>query len=138
MTEEEYIALIIVEIGGDTTDALLATNLPTYWDLHSDAPSDAARFLLVKMDGLRLLLGQAARQVDFRTSSGSSVKLSDLFEHFRLLLDMAQTQAGLASGAAGGVALGALTTTAPIMRDRPGQPNPNSRRIRGDPLRRMR
>lgn len=138
MTEQDWIDLIIVEIGGDTADTLLAINLPIYWAIHSNVASDAARALLVKMDGLRLLLGQAARQVDFRTSSGSSVKLSDLFEHFRLLLDMAQSQAAALSGAAGGVAVGQLTTTAPIMPDQPRSLDPNARRYRGDPLRRSR
>lgn len=136
MTEEQWIELIITEIGGDTADALLANTLPTYWAIHSDAPSDASRALLVKIDGIRLLLGQAARQVDFRTSSGSSVSLSDLFDHFRLLLSLAESQVAAASSAAGGgIAVGQLTTTAPIMPER-GQLSPNARRYRGDPLER--
>jgi hypothetical protein len=57
MTEDEYIQLIITSIGGDTTDALLAINLPTYWALHASLTSDAARAAAVKVDGIRLLLG---------------------------------------------------------------------------------
>jgi hypothetical protein len=137
MTKAEWIALIITEIGGDTSTNLLATNLPTYWDLHTSAADDAARALLTKMDGLRLLLGQTWRQVTFRALDGVSVNLSDMFDHLKELLSLAEAQAGAASGAGGGgIAVGSLTTTAPIMSDHSGGIDPNDRRYRGDPLRR--
>jgi hypothetical protein len=138
MTEDEYIALIITEIGGDTSDGLLAANLPTYWALHASVADLTLRALLTKIDGIRLLLGQTWRQVNFKALDGATVNLSDMFEHLTKLLELAEGQAAAATSAAGGIAIGALTTTAPIMRDRSSQPNPNSRRIRGDPLRRPR
>lgn len=138
MTEEQWISLIIAEIGGDTTDLLLATNLPIYWDVHADAPSDPARALLTKINGIDLLLGQTWRQVDFKALDGASVNLSDVFDHLKALREIAMQQltASSASAAGGGIAVGALTTTAPIMPDRACGTDPNDRRFRGDPLRR--
>lgn len=140
MTEEEWISLVIAQLGGDTADTLLATWLPVYWDAHSGAPSDAARAAMVKVDGINLLLGNAWRGVDFKALDGSSVSLSDMFEHLTELLGIAQAQAAAAIGGGtsatgGAVAIGSLTTTAPIMADTGGI-DPNARRYRGDPLRR--
>ncbi len=136
LTEEQYIALIIAAIGGDTEGGLLAAQLPTYWEeIRSNIDDLNARALFVKMDAIDLLLGQVARSVTFRTSSGSSVNLSDLFDHFRQLRADLLTQITSALPGAGG-AVGELTTTAPIMRDNAGQPDPNARVYRGDPLRR--
>lgn len=136
MTEEEYITLIITSIGGDTEDGLLATNLPLFWATHADLATDAARAAAVKVDAIELLLGNTWRKVSFKALDGASVNLSDMFDHLVKLLDLAQAAVGISSGAAGGVAVGTLTKTAPIMPDRAGQPDPNARRYRGDPLRR--
>lgn len=140
MTEQEWIDLVIASIGGDTSDDLLAAWLPIYWDAHSGAPSDAARAALVKVDGINLLLGSAWRKVDFKALDGSSVNLSDMFDHLTKLLDISTAQAAALVGAGtsatgGAIALGSLTTTAPIMPAR-GQLDPNHRRYRGDPLER--
>lgn len=141
MTEQEWIELIIAQIGGDTSDQLLATWLPVYWDVRAGAPSDAARAALVKVDGINLLLGNAWRSVDFKALDGATVNLSDMFDHLTQLLDIAKADAaaliGAGSSATGGaVAIGSLTTTAPIMPDRSDGRDPNARRYRGDPLRR--
>lgn len=140
MTPEEWIDLIIAQLGGDTSDMLLATWLPVYWDARTGAPSDAARAAMVKIDGINLLLGNAWRNVDFKALDGSSVNLSDMFEHLTKLLDLAKAEAaalvGAESGTGGAVAIGSLTTTAPIMPDRAGGLDGNARRYRGDPLRR--
>jgi len=136
MTEEQYITLIIASIGGDTVDGLLATNLPIFWSLHSSS-SDASRAIEVKIDGIRLLLGQAWRKVSFKALDGASVSLSDMFDHLLKLLELAQAELATAQlGADGSVAIGELTTTAPIGRDSPRGIDPNSRALRGDPLRR--
>ncbi len=138
MTEQEYIQLIITEIGGDTAESLLATNLPTYWAAHADLPSDAAKKAATKVDAIQLLIGQAWRKVSFKALDGASVNLSDMFEHLQRLLELAQQeQALVAAGAAGaGVSVGTLTKTAPIMPDTPRGLDANARRYRGDPLRR--
>lgn len=137
MTEEEYIQLIITEIGGDTADGLLAANLPTYWAAHADLASDAARKAASKVDAIRLLLGQSWRKVSFKALNGASVSLSDMFEHLLKLLEIAQEEQALvaASSTGAGVAVGVLTKTAPIMPDTPRGLDPSARRYRGDPLR---
>ena len=140
MTEQEWLGLIIAQLGGDTTDTLLATWLPIYWGAHSGAPSDAARAAMVKVDGINLLLGNAWRGVDFRALDGSVVNLSDMFDHLTRLRDLAQADAAALIGSGtsetgGAVSIGSLTTTAPIMGDTGGI-DPNARRYRGDPLRR--
>lgn len=137
LSEQDYIDLVITEIGGDTEDGLLATQLPIYWELHADLASDAARMAAIKIDGLTLLLGQTWRKVSFKALDGASVQLSDMFDHLSALLDLARTAAGqLSSGAGGGVAIGTLTKTAPLMPDTPRGLDPNGRQYRGDPLRR--
>lgn len=140
MNQEAYIALIITEIGGDTVDALLATNLPTYWAAHADLTSDAAKKAAVKVDAIRLLIGQSWKKVSFKALDGASVNLSDMFEHLLKLLELAQQE--LAQSTAGGVgagaAIGTLTKTAPVMGSPRCGPDPNDRALRGDPLRRTR
>lgn len=137
MTEEEWISLIITSIGGDTADLLLATNLPIFWDVHESITSDAARAAAVKVDGIRLLIGQSWRQVSFKALDGASVSLSDMFDHLLKLLEVAQQELAQAmtSASGSGMAIGTLTKTAPVVVST-GQTDPNDRRYRGDPLRR--
>jgi len=137
MTEEQYITLIIASIGGDTEDGLLAANLPSFWALHADLASDAARLAAVKVDAIQLLLGQTWRKVSFKALDGASVQLSDMFDHLIALLDLAQAAAGVTgAGASGAAAIGQLTTVAPIGADSARGVNPNARQYKGDPLRR--
>lgn len=136
MTEEQYIALVIASIGGDTEDLLLATNLPLFWAMHTTS-SDARRAVEIKIDGIRMLLGQTWRNVSFKALDGASVNLSDMFDHLVALLELAQTElAQTQNGLDGSAAIGQLTTVAPIMPDSARGINPNSRSVRGDPLRR--
>ena len=136
MTEAEYIALAIASIGGDTEDGLLATNLPIFWDLHASS-SDTVRGVEIKIDGIRLLLGQTWRKVSFKALDGASVQLSDMFEHLVKLLALYQDELALAAtGASGAAAIGQLTTVAPIGADSARGVNPNARQYKGDPLRR--
>src|SRR3569832_2102064 len=85
LSEQAAIDLIIASLGGDTEDGLLAATLPTLWELRATITSVPQRILWTKIDAIDVLLGQAARSVTFRTSSGSSVNLSDLFAHFKEL-----------------------------------------------------
>lgn len=136
MTEAEYIALAIASIGGDTEDGLLAANLPIFWDLHTSS-SDAVRGVEITIDGIRMLLGQAWRKVSFKALDGASVQLSDMFDHLVTLLGLYQAELTNAQqGASGSVALGQLTTVAPIGADSARGANPNARQYKGDPLRR--
>lgn len=136
MTEEQYIALVIASIGGDTESGLLAANLPIFWTLHPSS-SDSVRAIEIKIDGIRMLLGQTWRKVSFKALDGASVNLSDMFDHLAKLLTLSQAElAQMQSGAAGTAAIGQLTTNAPIMPDSPRGVNPNARSYRGDPLRR--
>lgn len=135
MTEEQYIQLIIASIGGDTTDGLLAANLPSYWALHSTS-GDARRLVETKIDGIRMLLGQAWRKVSFKALDGASVSLSDMFDHLTTLLSLAQDELAQAQGGMDGAAsIGDIAATAPIGPDTPCGPNPNARQYRGDALR---
>lgn len=138
-TEAEYKQLILDELG-DSTSGALAANIDLLWSRFESTSDLDVRYLLTKRAAIDLLLGQVRAQVSFRTSSGSSVDLDQLFQHLLALREQVGTEIGLSSsgGVGAGAAIGELTQTAPIMRDRAGQPDPNSRRIRGDPLRRMR
>jgi len=131
LSDEQYQDLIIAFVGGDTEDGLLALNVPILWELRGTIADAAIRMLYVKIDAIDMLLGQAARQVTFRTSSGSSVALSDLFDHFKELRAACLSQIG-GSAAGGGVAIGTLTKTAPLMPPATGELDPNAQRYRGD------
>lgn len=136
LTEADYKALIILQVG-DNTAGVLAANIDLLWTSHDDVSDPALVASLTKRDAIDLMLGQVRTNVDFRTSSGSAVSLSDLFDHLLKMrqaveLEIAAAQASLG----GGGALAPLTTTAPIERDSAGGPDPNSRVYRGDPLRR--
>lgn len=137
MTEQAYIDLIITSIGGDTTGGLLATNLPIFWGLHVSTSDDSVRAIQVKIDAIRLLLGQNWKYVSFKALDGAVVSASDLFAHLKDLLDITLAELDRAQSVlSGGGALGQLTTTAPISPTCVGQPDPNDRMYRGDPLRR--
>lgn len=134
MTEEEYIAQIITSIGGDTTDGMLATNLPIYWAARDSVADLNARALLVKRDGIDLLLGNTWRKVDFKALDGASVSLSDMFDHLLKLRSVVQDQIDrLADQAAAGGAVGELLTTAPIGPPTVFGPDANSGAYRGSP-----
>jgi NADH pyrophosphatase NudC (nudix superfamily) len=115
LTEEQYIQLIITSIGGDTTSAVLATNLPIFWSARDGVEDLNARALLVKIDGIDLLLGQNWKYVSFKALDGASVSASDIFDHLLKLRQLAQEQADRGADIANaGGAIGELLTTAPI------------------------
>ena len=136
LNQGNYTTLIILSVG-DNAAGTLAANIDLLWAAHEDVTDLALRALFVKLDAIDLMLGDVRRQVDTSGLDGASVKLDQLSKH---LLDM-RTQTELAigqamAGAGGGIAVGALTRSAPIMRDSASQPDPNSRIYRGDPLKR--
>jgi len=134
LTEQQYQDLIVLRVGDDASGTLAST-ISLLWSARDTIADLNTRALQVTIDAIDLMLGQVRRQVTFRGPDGSSVNLSDLFDHLTQM--RAQTVGQLASAAPdGGVAIGTLTQTAPILRDRAGQADPNSRRLRGDPLRR--
>lgn len=136
LTEQQQKDLIVLRVGDDTAGTLVS-NIDLLWSARDTIADPAARALQVTIDAIDLLLGQVRKQVTFRGPDGSGVSLSDLFDHLTAM--RAQYVTLLASAAPdGGVSIGTLTQTSPILRDRAGQPDPNSRRLRGDPLRRRR
>lgn len=136
LTEEQYIALIIAGIGGDTDDSVLATNLPLFWQARDSIDDLNARALLVKLDAIDLLLGQTWRKVSFKALDGASVNLSDMFKHLLDLRDAVQAAADRGDTLASvGGAVGELTTQAPVAPPFVGWPDANDRAYRGDPYR---
>jgi hypothetical protein len=133
LTPEQWQALIVTELG---SLQLVATNIATYWELATDAASDGERYLLAKRAALDLVLGQAANQVSFRALDGSSVNLSDRFDHLVQLRALVQGVIDAGAGAAqGGGALGEMTTTAPIIAPA-GSLDANAQVYRGSPYNR--
>lgn len=136
LTEDQYKRLIIAELG-DTSTGLLALHIDLYWSKNDSESDLEIRYRLAERDAIMLLLGAARTGADFTTSSGSKVALDQVFQH---LLDMRDVvDSALAASQlslSGGGAIGTLSQTAPIMRDNAGQPDPNDRIYRGDPLRR--
>lgn len=136
LTEQQYKDLIVTELG-DTSDGLLAANIDLYWSKNDAASDLEIRYRLAERDAIVLLLGAARTGADFKTSSGSSVALDQVFQHLLAMRDLVDTALASSQAALGsGGALGLLTQTAPILRDNAGQPEPNDRIYRGDPLRR--
>lgn len=135
LTADQIKSLIITSVGDDAAGTL-ADNIDLLWEGHDDTANLSLRGLLTKLDAIDMMLGRVRQQVSFRTSSGSSVDLDQLFQHLRDIRSAtAASITQVQSGIGGGIAIGVLTHTAPIMRDRAGQPDPNDRTIRGDPLR---
>lgn len=136
LTEEQYIQLIITSIGGDTTGGLLAANLPIYWSARDGVDDLNARALLVKIDGIDLLLGQNWKYVSFKALDGASVTASDIFDHLLKLRQLAQDQADRGDDIAGaGGAVGDLLITAPISPPCGYPFDANDRAYRGDAYR---
>jgi hypothetical protein len=114
MTEAEYIALIITEIG-DNVAGTLATNVPIYWSMRSAYADLALRYLIVKRDAIILMIGTLRKAVDV-TSDGDTVKLSQQITNLRTLLELLDGElAGASSSSGASAAAGELTKAAPIM-----------------------
>lgn len=114
LTEAEYQALIITEIGDDASTTL-AINVPIYWSMRDGVADLALRYLYVKRDALLLMIGTLRGMVDV-TSDGDSVKNSQQVTNLRLLLSLLDEQiAGATESGGASAAAGELTKTAPIM-----------------------
>ena len=114
LTDVQYQALIIVEVGDDAGSSL-AFSVPLYWERHRGIADPELRYLDAKRDAIDLLLGPAKDQVDV-TSDGDTAKLDQRWKHLlemRNLVNDLILQASSQSDV--GAAAGALTTTAPIM-----------------------
>lgn len=135
-TEQQYRDLILDELG-DTTSGALAANIDLLWERFDSVVDLDLHYLYAKRAAIDLLLGQVRAQVDFKTSSGSSVDLDQLFQHLLALRESLELElvASSAGGVGAGAAIGELTATAPIM-PASGQRDPNRRSLRGDPLKR--
>ncbi len=134
LNSSQYQALIVVEVG-DNTAGDLATNIALLWAKHDTIDDDYTRYLFAKRSAIDFMLGGERYRADFAALDGAEVKADQLFQHLlqmRKLVDDLIGETGAAGG--GGMALGELIQTAPILRSSTSQPDPNSRRIRGDPL----
>ena len=131
LNSSQYQALIIVEVGDNAAGAL-ATNIATLWTKHDTIADDYLHYLFTKRSAIDYMLGGERYRADFAALDGAEVKADQIFQHLlqmRTLVDDLIAEAG----AGGGLALGELAQTAPIM-PAAGQRDPNSRRLRGDPL----
>lgn len=136
LTADQQQQKIILTVGDDAAGTL-AANIALLWDNHDDVADLPLRAALTQRDAVMVMKGRVRAQVTFRGPDGSGVNLSDLSKHLdALLVDTDALIAVLQSGQAGSIAIGELTTTAPIAPDRAGQPDPNDRLYRGDALRR--
>lgn len=129
----QYQSLIVVEVG-DTAAGILAANIALLWTKHDTIADDYLHYLFTKRSAIDYMLGGERYRVDFAALDGAEVKADQIYQHLlqmRALVDDLIAEAGAAAG--GGLALGELVQTAPIM-PAAGQLDPNSRRLRGDPL----
>lgn len=133
LTAEQLQALIILEVGDDAAGTL-AAQIALLWTAHDDQPSLDRQALYTKRHAIDVMLGRVRAQVDFRALDGASVNLSDLFARLTKMREQTTAEIlAIEAGQSAGPASGELTTTAPVMPD--GEwPDPNSRRLRGDPL----
>jgi hypothetical protein len=130
LTEAEYQALIITEVGDDTTGTL-ATNVPVYWSMRDTIADLALRYLYVKRDAIILMMGKLRDLVDM-SSGGDSIKLSQQITNLRTLLEVLESQLEQVSQTGGAsAAAGQLTQTAPILPP-PGAFDANSQDYRGN------
>lgn len=138
MSDEQIQALIVAQVGDEVTaawpDGILAGNVATIWDGYADTGSPDLQKLYTKRDCIDLVLGAVRGQVDFTIDNDHSRKQSQkrvaLMEMRQACMD--DVDRILATMGAGG-AIGPITKTAPVMPGA-GQPDPNARRYRGDPL----
>src|SRR5262245_44704111 len=124
LNQSQYSSLIILEVG-DTASGVITTNIATLWTKWDTIADLDAQALYVKRDAIELVLGEVRKQTTIRAADGSSVDLNKLFDHLIAMRTATLDQIEAAqSGLGGGIAVGQLTTTAPIMRDTNSQPDP--------------
>lgn len=132
LTEAEYQALIVAELGGDAT---VSAQIATLWSETDDSATLREHYLRAKVKAIRLLMGTARLQVSFKALNGASVNLSDLFKHLRELLEATEAELAASATAAGGYESGEITKTAPVEQPDSAPFDANDRAFRGDPYR---
>ena len=136
LTEAQYKQQIILLVGDDSVGTL-AGAIDLLWSSHADVSNIGLVSLLTKRDAIDVMLAKVRNMVSFKALDGASVSASDMFDHLFKMRQMTDAQIEQAqSGQDGSVAIGELTTTAPIGRDSARGIDPNARSLRGDPLRR--
>ncbi len=135
LTQEQYSTLIVLEVG-DTATGAIATNIDLLWTRWDTIADLDLRALFVRRDAIDIAIADVRKQISFKALDGASVDLSDLLEHLLKMREAVEAEIGQAGASAGGgIVVGGLVTTAPIMPDNPFQNDPNDRQYRGDPLR---
>jgi hypothetical protein len=133
LTSSQYQTLIVTEVG-DNQAGQLAAAIAELWTKHDTIADDYLRYLFTKRSAIDFMLGGNRYYVDFEGLDGAKAKADQIYQHLLQMRELVEgliAEAGAAAG--GGLALGELVQTAPIM-PRPGQRDPNSRHLRGDPL----
>lgn len=127
--------LILRELG-KTGDADFSASVDDWWELFADRAYGSLRllYLLVKLAAIDSLRGGTWQTTDFKddevliSGNQQSLNLQRLRDDVEKDLNAELARVG----AAAGPAVGELTTKAPI--EVVGEPDPNARRLRGDPL----
>jgi hypothetical protein len=137
VVEQEQLAMIAAELGA-LGDVQALTQLRQAWRLYEDRAlvHPRLRYLYTLKHGLRVLLGQTWLNRDW--TDQDQVKELASQPHSHLINQLKQVQIEidsleLLSRANRAPVVGRLTAEAPLEPD-PGQPNPNDRGYRGDPL----
>lgn len=141
MTTQQYLDIIALDLGLDTgtTEAeKYKANLATLWEFYAAKArmGNSVRLLYVKRHTLDALLGGAYKQVYYQDGDVSE-QLGQIFDHLMKMRADVQTELLLLVGQR----LAAAPAVGPIERQFPiepevGEPDPNERALRGDPLRR--
>lgn len=117
LTAEQRQALLIARVG-ETPGNLLASNIAALWELYAPqaAVSATLRDLYVRRDLIEIALGDARSAVtfsdgDYSQSAGQNAqRLAEM-----LTKAQAEIDAELAKRGGGGVAIGAIAKTSPVM-----------------------
>lgn len=140
MTATDYITLIVADLSQDkkpTTEEFTAY-VTTVWNFHADKQrrGNRVRYLYTKRQAIDRLLSGAFEDVDW-TDADVTEKGDQITDHLQAMRKNVEEELAtlLASRNASAPAAAPIEKQFPIERDCNTQPDPNSRRLRGDPLR---
>jgi len=138
-----YQSLIVTQVG-DTSDALIASQIATLWDLNDDQSTLKLQFLTTKRAAIEMLMGTVRQQVTFEIAGDHRRQQSDKLKNLQIMLATVNDEidryaaSGIGTDSDFAAATGDLTTTTPISPPSAAGPDANDRAYRGDPYRRRR
>lgn len=137
MVEQDIIDLIFEEVGGNIPDAGIALDVGVFWNLNAHyAPMFHLRKALTKMQAIMYLLGQL-RYATHASLGNLNPQLGERVANLQALKNMATEEIAYWKGyyrAARPPVIVRNHTRAMIERTNSCQPDPNSRRLRGDAI----